>query len=136
DSHERVGHHGRDKTWKEVNDQYAWIPLEAVKIFISQCDACSNRQVFPKPLAKAAPVAEKLLQQFYSFGPPRILQSDNGKEFVAKVIKNTWTDLVIINGRARHPQTQDLVERGNQTLELALGKWMQSQNTTEWSKGI
>ncbi|CAF1548571.1 unnamed protein product [Adineta ricciae] len=64
-------------------------------------------------------------------------RSDNGKEFVAKVIKdlkNTWTDLVIINGRARHPQTLGLVERGNQTLELVLGKWMQCNQSAEWSK--
>jgi hypothetical protein len=32
-------------------------------------------------------IAEKLLQQFYLFGAPRILQSNNGKEFVAKVTK-------------------------------------------------
>ncbi|CAF4507119.1 unnamed protein product, partial [Didymodactylos carnosus] len=92
---------------------------------------------YPLKLKEAEPVAAKLLQQFYSFGAPRILQSDNGKEFVAKVIKdlkNTWNDLVIINGRPRHPQTQGLVERGNQTLESALGKWMQSNNSTEWSK--
>ena len=36
---------------------------------------------------EAKPVAEKLLDQFYHFGVPRILQSDNGKEFTAKVIK-------------------------------------------------
>ncbi|CAF1545738.1 unnamed protein product [Didymodactylos carnosus] len=81
---------------------------------------------YPLKTKEAQPVAEKLLQQFYTFGPPRILQSDNGKEFVARVIKdlkNTWSDLVIINGS---PQTQGLVERGNQTLEAALGKWMQS----------
>ncbi|CAF3596553.1 unnamed protein product [Rotaria socialis] len=30
-------------------------------------------------------IADKLLEQFYSFGTPRILQSDNGKKFVAKV---------------------------------------------------
>lgn len=103
---------------------------------------------------EAEPAAEKLLQQFYSFDPPHILQSDNGKEFVAKVIivsldtyllsssscfpmkdlKKTWTDLVIINGRPRHPQTQGLVERGNQTLEMALGKWLQCGQSVEWSK--
>jgi hypothetical protein len=32
-------------------------------------------------------VAEKLLSQFYIFGPPCILQSDKGKAFVAQVIK-------------------------------------------------
>ena len=50
-------------------------------------------------------------------------------------LKNIWSDLVIINGRARHPQTEGLVERGNQTLETALGKWMQSSGSSEWSKG-
>ena len=42
---------------------------------------------YPLKSKEAQPVAEKLLQQFYSFGPPQILQSDNGKEFVARVIK-------------------------------------------------
>ncbi|CAF3516230.1 unnamed protein product [Rotaria sp. Silwood1] len=93
---------------------------------------------YPLKTKEAEPVAEKLLQQFYLFGAPRILQSDNGKEFVAKVIrdlKKTWPDLIIINGRPRHPQTQGLVERGNQTLESALGKWMESNNRKDWSNG-
>ena len=50
--------------------------------------------------------------------------------------KNTWSGLIIINGRTRHPRTQGLVERGNQTLEAALGKWMQSTGSSEWSKGV
>ncbi|CAF4995878.1 unnamed protein product, partial [Rotaria magnacalcarata] len=49
--HERVGHHGRDKTWIEVKDQYGWVPLDTIKLFISQCDICSNRKTFPKPAA-------------------------------------------------------------------------------------
>ncbi|CAF1246635.1 unnamed protein product, partial [Didymodactylos carnosus] len=48
--------------------------------------------------------------------------------------QNTWNDLVIINNRPRHPQTQGSVEGDNHTLELALGKWMQSNNSTEWPK--
>ena len=43
---------------------------------------------------------------------------------------------MILNGRARHPQTQGLIERGNCTLEATLGKWMQHNKTEEWSKGI
>ncbi|CAF1326105.1 unnamed protein product [Didymodactylos carnosus] len=77
---------------------------------------------YPLQTKEAAPVVLKLLDQFYSFGPPRILQSDNGKEFVAQVIKdlrNTWKDLVITNGRPCHPQTQGLVERANHTLQLS-----------------
>ncbi|CAF1179565.1 unnamed protein product [Adineta ricciae] len=124
--HKRVGHHGRDKTWSEIKSQYSWIPYDVVIKFIKLCDACSNRQIFTKfPASKCNKVM--------------FLQSDNGKEFVAKVIKdlkNTWVDLVIINGRARHPETQGLIERGNQTLEVALAKWLQCNQSTEWSKGL
>ncbi len=42
---------------------------------------------------------------------------------------------MILNGRARHHQTQGLIERGNHTLEIALGKWMQHNKTDEWPKG-
>ena len=42
---------------------------------------------YPLKTKEAESVAEKLLQQFYLFGASRILQSDNGKEFVAKIIK-------------------------------------------------
>ena len=58
---------------------------------------------------KASWVAEKLTKLFCTFGPAKILQSDNGKEFVAKVkteITNMWPGLVIIRGRPRHPQSQ------------------------------
>jgi hypothetical protein len=41
------------------------------------------------PLESKQPksVAEKLLNQFYAFGPPCILQSGKGKEFAAQIIK-------------------------------------------------
>jgi hypothetical protein len=52
-------------------------------------------------------------------------------------MRKTWTDLVIINGRARHPQTQNLIEHDdNHTLKMALEKWMQHHHTDNWSKGI
>jgi len=68
---------------------------------------------FPMKSKEARFVAEHLLSLFYQFGPCKILQSDNGKEFTANVIKDlkiTWPGLLIINGRPRHPQSQGLVE--------------------------
>jgi len=51
-------------------------------------------------------------------------------------MRRTWTDLVIINGLARHPETQSLIEPDdNHTLEMALEKWMQHHHTNNWSKG-
>ncbi|CAF2130101.1 unnamed protein product [Rotaria magnacalcarata] len=85
---------------------------------------------------EAQRIADHLLSLFYQFGPCKILQSDNGREFTASVIKNLknfWPGLIIINGRPRHPESQGLVERGNATLCQILGKLMEDQNTTCWT---
>ncbi|CAF1500165.1 unnamed protein product, partial [Rotaria sordida] len=68
----------------------------------------------------AAEVAYHLLDIFTTFGAPRILQSDNGREFVAKVIEelaDMWKDLKIVHGRARHSKSQGSVERSNQDVK-------------------
>ncbi|CAF1545405.1 unnamed protein product, partial [Rotaria sordida] len=80
--------------------------------------------LYPLVTKEAINVAETLKSIFYQFGPPRILQSDNGREFVAKVIlalTKLWPGLLIINGRPRHPQSQGLVERGNAVVQQLLG---------------
>ncbi|CAF2057370.1 unnamed protein product [Rotaria magnacalcarata] len=88
---------------------------------------------------EAINVAETLKSIFYQFGPPRILQSDNGREFVAKVILDLtklWPGLLIINGRPRHPQSQGLVERGNAVVQQLLGKWLDTNVTNDWPSGL
>jgi hypothetical protein len=49
---------------------------------------------------RAAGVAYKiLLNIFLVFGAPHILQSDNGREFTAEIIKEVlWPDLAIVHG--------------------------------------
>ncbi|CAF2943784.1 unnamed protein product [Rotaria sp. Silwood2] len=64
--------------------------------------------LYPLTSKKAVNVAEALKSIFYQFGPPKILQSDNGREFVAKVILDLtklWPGLLIVNGRPRHPES-------------------------------
>ena len=39
----------------------------------------------------------------------------------------------IVKGRARHPESQGAVERGNAPFKEALQKWMQDNNTTSWA---
>ncbi|CAF4124122.1 unnamed protein product [Rotaria magnacalcarata] len=163
--HTAVGHLGRDKTWHELSHRYSFIPMKTVIIFIGLCDQCVSRKVFPKPVVgkpiisvgfmtrmqidlvdmrsveynEAINVAETLKSIFYQFGPPRILQSDNGREFVAKVILDLtklWPGLLIINGRQRHPQSQGLVERGNAVVQQLLGKWLDTNVTNDWPSGL
>jgi hypothetical protein len=88
---------------------------------------------------RAIEVAAFLFDIFTTFGPPLILQSDNGKEFVSSVIielVNLWPTIQIINGRPRHPASQGLVERANGIFETKLGKWMEDNNRHDWSFGL
>ena len=93
---------------------------------------------YPLVNKTAAGVVERLMTIFTQFGLPKILQSDNGHEFVATVItelKYIWTDLLIIHGCPRHPQSQGCIERANGDLEIKLSKWIQD-NQKRWRSGL
>ena len=69
---------------------------------------------------KCDEVVQNMKQIFYLFGAPKILQTDNGGEFTGKCMEEALHDFPNtkrIRGRARHPQSQGLIERANQTLE-------------------
>lgn len=65
-------------------------------------------------MTKRAPKVAAELIKVLSHRPPHILQSDNGKGFVNSILnelKILWPTVMIINGRARHPETQSFFER-------------------------
>jgi transposase InsO family protein len=81
--------------------------------------------LFPLMQKSANEVALNLASKVFAyFGPPKILQSDNGREFVNTIVHKLVEDwpgeVTIVNGRARHPQSQGLVERGNAKVEEIL----------------
>ena len=68
----------------------------------------------------------ELISIFSIIGCPEIFQSDNGKEFVAKVkkeLKLLWPNLKIVRGRALHPQSLGTVERSNGDINNMLKLW-------------
>ncbi|CAG8575690.1 497_t:CDS:2 [Cetraspora pellucida] len=88
---------------------------------------------------EASEVSAFLFSVFTVFGPPCILQSDNGHEFTAQVIYelvSLWKGVHIINGRPRHPQSQGLVENANKTLKNALSTWMEDNQQRDWSVSL
>lgn len=88
---------------------------------------------------RAEEVAYVLLDIFTTFGAAAILQSDNGREFVNKIINelcNMWEDLKIVHGKPRHSQSQGSVERANQDVENILATWLQDNKTKKWSEGL
>lgn len=47
-----------------------------------------------------------------------------------------WPELILVNGRPRHPQSQGSVERSNSTLKDSLVAWMRDNKTSKWSHGL
>jgi hypothetical protein len=72
-------------------------------------DKMSYLRALPDKEAKT--VALELLPLFLMQGAPIILQSDNGREFVAKVINELvamWKECKIVHGSPKHPPIPDL----------------------------
>ncbi|CAF4582297.1 unnamed protein product, partial [Didymodactylos carnosus] len=64
---------------------------------------------YPLQSKSAVEVTQKLRALFFVFGPPHLLHSDNGAEFIANVIvelKVLFPDMCFVRGRPRHPQSQ------------------------------
>jgi len=73
-------------------------------------------------------VAHHLLNIFLIFGALNILHSDNGREFVNKVISelcSMWDGVKIVHGKPRHIQTQGSIERANQDFKNILRAMME-----------
>jgi transposase InsO family protein len=67
-------------------------------------------------------------------GPPKILQSDNGGEFVGHELKEAMESLgvTVINSSPYHPQSQGRVERLNGTFEIQLSKMVAEAGGKRW----
>ncbi|KAK4321405.1 hypothetical protein Pmani_007775 [Petrolisthes manimaculis] len=87
----------------------------------------------------AEEVAFHLVDIFCDKGAPHILQSDNGREFSNKLIKEVlfmWPECKLVHGKPRNSQSQGSVERANRDVEAILACWMKDNNTTQWSNGL
>jgi hypothetical protein len=87
---------------------------------------------------KAILVANVIDEIIGIFGPLEIIQSDNGKEFIAEVIQllaERWK-IRLINGRPRRPQTQGLVEQANSTVQARLSKWKREHGSGKWTAAL
>ena len=80
---------------------------------------------------EARPIADILGEIFAQFGPPRILHTDNGREFENQHIHmlcDEW-NVKLVHGQPRKSSTQESVERANQDVENNhdLGKLLPTQ---------
>lgn len=83
--------------------------------------------IWPLKRKTGKAVAEGLITHVFAFlRLPRIIQSDNGKEFVNQIVREaivSWGGDVLFNsGQPRHSHSQGLMEQGNYTLERQISK--------------
>ncbi|CAF1572089.1 unnamed protein product [Didymodactylos carnosus] len=76
---------------------------------------------------------------YFPFGPCRVLHSDNGKEFINRLVvdlKHLFPSMLIVHGRPRNPKCQGSIERANAVLCSAIGKWMSCTKSNHWSDSL
>ncbi|KAE9544391.1 hypothetical protein AGLY_001570 [Aphis glycines] len=102
----------------------------------------ATKYLYLRPLTskRATEIAHELLKIFLEQGAPQTLQSDNGREFTAKIIEELaelWPECKIVHGWPRHPQSQGSVERSNQDVENMLRTCrVVDSKSTKWSIGV
>lgn len=99
-------------------------------------DCCSKHLwAFPIRSKRTVPIALKLFKLFSNEGYPAYLQSDNGKEFVSKVMK-ALTKLMRAEhkrSRPKHPQTNGTVESVNKHIKSMLRETQNNTGCQSWT---
>ena len=73
------------------------------------------------------------------FGAPKILHSDNGREFIDSIvfrILQDWPGVSFVHSKTRNPSTQGLIEQANGVVETRLAKWQLDTGRNDWSNGL
>jgi hypothetical protein len=89
---------------------------------------------FPQFTKSSHETAYNLMKLFFVFGPCEILHSDNGGEFVNKIVD----ELSVVfgfrcaHGKAYNPQEQGKVEKLNGTIATMLAKLMYERKSNRW----
>ena len=90
------------------------------------------------PDKTAAEVGYQVEMMLRITGPIKVLQCDNGGEFMGRVnlLCDEWGMDRPTNSAPYRPSTNGLVERSGDTLQKALAKWMEQEQTNEWVDGL
>jgi hypothetical protein len=92
---------------------------------------------YPVKSKDASVVAEKFLDFCALFGTPRKILSDNGPEFVAKVVDDALRSRYVYHlvSTPYHPQTNGVVERFNRSL-LELLRKLAQHDPADWDRWL
>ena len=94
-------------------------------------------QAYPICSKSAEEMAEKFFDYISLFGPPKVIITDQGKEFWNKTIEalSNLTGVERVVTSSYHPQTNGMTERFNQTIIRALVRHA-NENKPNWHKWL
>lgn len=101
------------------------------------CAATRFPEAVPLRTITTRAIVKSLTKFFSIFGMPRVIQSDQGTNFLSKIFQQVLRTLNIqhVVSSAYHPESQGALERWHQTLKSMLRKYcLQTEN--DWDEGI
>ncbi len=101
------------------------------------CTATRYPEAIPLHKITARAVVKVLIKFFTTFGLPRIVQTDQGTNFLSKLCAQVFKSLNITHriSSAYHPESQGSLERFHQTLKAMLRKYCM-ETGSEWDEGV
>ncbi|XP_048035833.1 uncharacterized protein LOC125261281 [Megalobrama amblycephala] len=101
------------------------------------CSATRYPEAIPLRKITSRAVVKVLTKFFTTFGLPRIVQTDQGTNFLSKLCAQVFKSLNITHriASAYHPESQGSLERFHQTLKAMLRKYC-LETGSEWDEGV
>ena len=133
-----VSHHVMERVQMDLIDmreqpdgKYRWI-LHIKDHYSRFC------MLYPLRRRSGSAVVRHLLEWIAILGPPQILQTDNGPEFVNKTIEHVAMEhgILIRHGQTGRPRSQGLVERANGHVRRMIAKWCRRCGHRCWSQAL
>ena len=115
------------RKYSDVNDGYCWI-LNIIDSFTKFAWS------YKLKTKSAIEVKDAIKHCFMHYGVPSTIQADNGKEFTNILLNSLCREMNvrIIHGRPRHPQSQGMIERFNQTIKRWMAKVLFGNPVKRW----
>jgi len=101
------------------------------------CASTRFPEAIPLRNIKAEKIVKALVKFFTFVGLPKVVQSDQGSNFMSGVFQSVMVQLGIqqVKSTAYHPQSQGALERFHQTLKTMLRTYCMTQKD-DWDEGI
>ncbi len=108
-----------------------------VYLITFMCTATRYPEAMPLRSLKAKAVVKALISFFSTFGFPKVIQTDQGTNFMSRLFKQVLSQLKIkhVTSSAYHPESQGALERFHQTLKSMLSKYC-AESGKDWDEGL